>query len=50
MKIKEDTVVEPLPGEELLAVREQQWELSLPHDYREFIMEYNGGEPDKGTF
>lgn len=50
MKIKEDTVVEPLPCEELLAVREQQWELSLPQDYREFIMEYNGGEPDKGTF
>ncbi len=50
MTIKENTVIEPRPSEELIAEKERVWRLKLPEDYRNFIMEFNGGEPVERVF
>lgn len=42
MTIKEDTIVLPLPSDELLKEMEGYWRQVLPKDYREFIVKYNG--------
>lgn len=50
MTIKEDTIVLPLPSDELLKEMEGYWRQILPKDYREFIVKYNGGIPNEPTF
>ena len=50
MTIQDDSIVYPLPNIELLAEKEKKWRLVLPNDYREFIMQYNGGKPNQNSF
>lgn len=50
MNIKGETIVYPLPGVELLEKREKKWRLSLPKDYKDFILKYNGSIPDTKSF
>lgn len=50
MTIQDNTVVQPIPSDELLAERERKWRVVLPTDYREFIVTYNGGIPNEKSF
>ena len=50
MTIQENTVIQPIPSAELLAEKEQKWRLVLPTDYRDFIVNYNGGIPNEKSF
>lgn len=50
MKIKQDTIVRPLPSEELIKIHEKFWRLSLPKTFLEFIKKYNGVEVEEATF
>ena len=50
MRIKENTIVLPVPTTELLVEKERKWRLTLPSDYRDFIIKYNGGEPVECNF
>ena len=50
MKVKEDSIVLPLPTEQLIAENEEDWNQKLPLDYKEFIMKYNGATPMENTF
>ena len=50
MTIQYDTVIHPTPSDELLAEKERKWRLVLPKDYKDFIVNYNGGIPDEKSF
>ena len=50
MNIQNNTIIKPLPTEELITKREMQWNVSLPSDYKDFIMKYNGGIPTDKSF
>ena len=50
MTIQDDTIIQPLPIDELLAEKERKWRLVLPADYRNFVVKYNGGIPNEKTF
>ena len=50
MKIQKDTIILPIPSRELIAERECDWELTLPEDYKEFIVNCNGGIPNENSF
>ena len=50
MKIREDTIVQPLPDEELIAKKERFWRLRFPEDYRNFLKKYSCGEPEEDAF
>ncbi len=50
MEIVKGSIVRPLPSDELLAEKEQKWNLVLPMDYKNFIKEFNGCEPKKNVF
>lgn len=45
MKIQDNTIILPKPTEKLLLEQERNWRLKLPDDYKEFVMNYNGGIP-----
>lgn len=50
MTIQNSTVVQPTPNMELLAEKERKWRLILPEDYRDFVVNYNGGIPNEKSF
>lgn len=50
MTIQDDTIIQPIPTDELLAEKERKWRLVLPVDYRNFVVKYNGGIPNEKTF
>lgn len=50
MIIKKQTIVKPLPTDELILKKESMWEISLPENYKQFIKKFNGGEPIKSQF
>lgn len=50
MKVKENSIVLPLPTERLIAENEEDWNQKLPLDFKKFIMEYNGSTPIENTF
>ena len=43
MTIQDNTIIQPIPTDELLAEKERKWRLVLPADYRNFVVNYNGG-------
>ncbi|WP_137790922.1 SMI1/KNR4 family protein [Bacillus sp. E(2018)] len=49
MKIKQDTIVRPLPSEEMIKNHEKFWRISLPVSFLEFIKENNGVEVEEAT-
>lgn len=50
MKIKQDTIVRPLPSEELIKKHENFWRLQLPGSFLDFIKVYNGAEVEGAIF
>lgn len=50
MKLKRSTIVQPLPSEELLSRRQSEWELTLPEDYKDFLLRCSGAEPVEKAF
>lgn len=50
MTIQDDTIIQPIPTNELLLEKEKKWRLIFPMDYKDFIMNYNGGIPNEKTF
>lgn len=50
MNIQKKTIVMPLPTADLLQKREEKWHITLPEDYRNFLLENNGGVPDELSF
>lgn len=50
MTIQNNSIVQPVPSAELLAEKERKWRLVLPIDYKEFIVNYNGGIPNEKEF
>ena len=45
LHLKGETIVYPLPDEDLLQGDEEFWGVRFPDDYREFLKTYNGAEP-----
>ena len=43
-------IIEPKPSEELIIKEEKMWNVKLPISYREFIINNNGGIPEKRSF
>lgn len=50
MTIQDNTIIQPKPNAALLAEKERKWRLILPEDYKNFIMNYNGGIPNEKSF
>lgn len=50
MTIQDNTIIQPLPTDELLTEKERKWRLVLPRDYRNFVVKYNGGIPNEKSF
>ncbi len=50
MTIQDNTVIEPMPSDDLLIEREKKWRLVLPQDYKDFISKFNGGIPNEKEF
>ena len=50
MKILNDSVVEPRPSDELMRKEEKVWRVILPKEYRDFILDNNGGIPYEKSF
>lgn len=50
VNIQENSIVYPLPSDELLAEKEGKWRVTLPNDYKRFIIRYNGGIPNQKSF
>lgn len=46
----DNTIVSPLPSQELIAKEEGYWHIKLPNDYKEFIAKYNGVVPLQNEF
>ena len=45
-----ESIIYPLPTDELLQEREVAWRVKLPDDYKEFIKRKNGFRPSKNLF
>jgi SMI1-KNR4 cell-wall len=50
MKMKHDTIVRPLPSEELIKKHEKFWRLTLPEPFVNFVKLYNGIEVEEAIF
>src|SRR5690625_317585 len=50
MKIKQHTIVKPLPSAELIKKHESFWRLKLPDTFLDFIKLYHGVEVEGATF
>lgn len=50
MTIQDNSIIQPIPSAELISEKEKKWRLVLPVDYKEFIMNYNGGIPNEKSF
>ena len=50
MRIKKESVVLPLPSDELLANEERMWRIHLPNSYKELLKNSNGGVPIESSF
>lgn len=48
--IKEESIIRPLPSDEILNKEERLWRIKLPEEFRAFIKLNNGGIPTKTTF
>ncbi len=50
MRVVKNSVIFPLPSEELINQEEQYWKVKIPDDYRSFISKNNGCVPVEYTF
>ncbi len=45
MDMKENSIINPLPTDELLDEKERKWRITLPQSYKTFIKQNSGGRP-----
>ncbi|WP_379151042.1 SMI1/KNR4 family protein [Paenibacillus sp. sgz5001063] len=50
MQIKQESIIYPLPSDQLLSKEEDFWRVELPLVYKEFIKINNGGIPEIRSF
>lgn len=50
MEIKDGSVIDPVPDDNLLSEKERKWRIKLPNAYKEFIKKNNGAIPIKDSF
>lgn len=50
MKLIQETVVTPMPSEELIKKHEKFWRLKLPESFVNYLKLYNGVEVQEATF
>lgn len=50
MKFDIDSIVYPLPTDELITDREKKWRVKLPSNFREQLKQFNGAIPEKCSF
>ena len=50
MKVKEESIIMPLPDDELIQSFEEYHEVELPEDYKEFLKKYSGAIPEERNF
>ncbi|MDQ0718861.1 hypothetical protein QF049_000122 [Paenibacillus sp. W4I10] len=50
MQMRAESIIYPLPTEQLLSKEEGFWRVELPSDYKEFIKINNGGIPERRSF
>ncbi|WP_258728951.1 SMI1/KNR4 family protein [Bacillus atrophaeus] len=50
MDMKENSIINPLPTDELLDEKERKWRITLPQSYKTFIKQNSGGMPLKSQF
>lgn len=50
MNFEIEAYAQPLPIAALLDAEEKAWRVSLPMDFRQFMMRYNGCVPNKRQF
>lgn len=50
MKMEMKTIILPKPNEQMIQKEEEMWRIKLPLDYRQFLMDFNGGVPLKREF
>ena len=50
MKMEKETIILPLPIDELFERKEKFWSVKLPKDFIGFMKENNGGRPVEGVF
>ena len=50
MEIKKDSIIYPLPSDNLLAEKEAFWRVKLPPDYKQMIKRNNGASPEAKAF
>lgn len=50
MKLEIKSEILPKPTEEMIEKEEEMWRVKLPIDYREFLLDTNGGTPYKKEF
>lgn len=50
MKVEMKSEILPKPNEQVLRKAEEIWRIKLPLDYRQFLMDSNGGVPNKREF
>lgn len=50
MEVKKNSIISPLPTNELLSDKERKWRIILPETYKQFIKKYNGASTVKDSF
>ncbi|MCY8959219.1 SMI1/KNR4 family protein [Bacillus atrophaeus] len=50
MNMKENSIINPLPTDELLDEKERKWRITLPQSYKIFIKQNSGGIPLESQF
>ncbi len=50
MKIDKDSIVFPLPTDQLIDSFESFWKVKFPEDYKDFLKKYNGAVPETNVF
>lgn len=50
MRIDKQTIIFPLPINELFERKEKSWRVKLPEGFVDFMKAYNGGKPIEGVF
>ncbi|SDL47009.1 SMI1-KNR4 cell-wall [Paenibacillus sp. OK060] len=50
METRAESIIYPLPSDQLLSKEEGFWRVELPSDYKEFIKINNGGIPERRSF
>lgn len=50
MKIKEESIIKPLPTDDTIEKFEKYWKVNLSNDYKVFLKNFGGGIPELGRF